>query len=360
MKIAVFEVEEWERHAFDALGAAHEIEYVDALLTQENVQRYADAEVISPFIYSTLTGDVLRHLSRLKLIATRSTGYDHIDLGYCRANGITICNVPVYGDNTVAEHVFALLLAISHKLVEAVDRTRRGDFSLQGLRGFDLRGKTLGVIGTGSIGQCVIEIAKGFRMDVVASDVRPDAALAARLGFRYADLDELLATADIVTLHVPSNEKTRNLLSHAEFAKMKDGVVLINTARGDIVDIRALAKAIGEGKVAAAGLDVLPEESAVREEAELLYSVYRKKYDLETLLVNHILLRPRRGGPSTCPCCAPSPSHRAWFWHPAVRPPPQNGAAECALAPPVTTMTPETSRPSMLGTPNTWKNAIAS
>lgn len=293
MKIVVFEVEEWERRAFEALEAEHEIEYVDDLLTQENVTTHAAADVISPFIYSNLSGDVLRRMSHLKLIATRSTGFDHIDLAYCNANGITVCNVPVYGDNTVAEHVFALLLAISHKLVEAVDRTRRGDFSLQGLRGFDLRGKTLGVIGTGSIGQCVIEIAKGFRMEVVAFDVKPSEELAARMGFRYADMDELLATADIVTLHVPSNEKTRNMLSHGEFAKMKDGVVLINTARGDIVDIRALAKAIGEGKVAAAGLDVLPEESAVREEAELLYSVYREKYDLETLLVNHILLRLR-------------------------------------------------------------------
>lgn len=293
MKIAVFEVEQWERQAFEALREAHEIEFVDAPLTRETVGRHADVEAISPFIYSTLSGEVLRRLGRLKLIATRSTGYDHVDLDYCRAHGITLCNVPVYGDNTVAEHVFALLLAISHKLVEAVDRTRRGDFSLQGLRGFDLRGKTLGVIGTGSIGQCVVEIAMGFRMEVVAFDVKPSEELAARMGFRYVDLDELLATADIVTLHVPSNDKTRNLLSHAQFAKMKDGVVLINTARGDLVDIRALAKAIGAGKVAAAGLDVLPEEAAVREEAELLYSVYRRKYDLETLLVNHILLRLR-------------------------------------------------------------------
>lgn len=293
MKIVVFEVEQWEQRAFEALGAEHAIEFVGEPLTPENAAAFADADALSPFIYSKLSGKTLRQLPRVKLIATRSTGFDHIDLAHCGAKGITVCNVPVYGDNTVAEHVFALLLALSHKLVEAVDRTRRGDFSLQGLRGFDLRGKTLGVIGTGSIGQCVIEIARGFRMEVVACDVRPDAALAARLGFRYADLDELLAVSDVVTLHVPSNEKTRNLLSHEQFAKMKDGVVLINTARGDLVDIRALAKAIGEGKVAAAGLDVLPEEAAVREEAELLYSVYRRRYDLETLLVNHILLRLR-------------------------------------------------------------------
>ncbi|OPY78634.1 MAG: D-lactate dehydrogenase [Syntrophus sp. PtaU1.Bin005] len=232
-------------------------------------------------------------MDRLKLITTRSTGFEHIDLEYCEANNIIVCNVPVYGDNTVAEHVFALLLTISHKMIAAVDRTRRGDFSLKGLQGFDLLGKTLGVIGTGSIGRCVIGIAKGFRMDVLASDVRPDQELASQMGFRYVEMDQLLTSSDIITLHVPSNEKTRNLISDQEFARMKEGVVLINTARGDVLDIKALAKAIGDGKVAAAGLDVLPEEGGIREESELLRSVYDKKHDLETMLLNHILLRLR-------------------------------------------------------------------
>ncbi len=293
MKIIVFEVEEWERRAFEQLKTEHEIEFVNELLTMDNVKQYADADIVAPFIYSDLSAGVLKHLGRVKLVATRSTGFDHIDLEYCKGNNITVCNVPVYGDNTVAEHVFGLLLAISHNLVAAVDRTRRGDFSQTGLQGFDLLGKTLGVIGTGSIGQCVIEIAKGFRMNVVACDVKQNEQLASKLGFRYVTMDELLATSDIITLHVPSNEKTRNLISGEAFAKMKDGVVLINTARGDIVDVKALVKAIADGKVAAAGLDVLPEESVIREEAELLHSVYHKKYDLETLLFNHILLRLR-------------------------------------------------------------------
>lgn len=293
MKIVVFEVEDWEREAFVSLHAEHQIEFVAGPLNRENAEAYSQAEVVSPFIHSDLSADVLRHLGRLKLIATRSTGFDHIDLEYCDANNITVCNVPVYGDNTVAEHVFALLLAISHNMIAAVDRTRRGDFSLKGLQGFDLFGKTLGVIGTGSIGRCVIEIAKGFRMEVLASDVRPDEELASRLGFRYVEMDQLLASSDIITLHVPSNENTRNLISSNEFSRMKEGVILINTSRGDVLDIKALAKAIGEGKVAAAGLDVLPEEGGIREEAELLRSVYDKKHDLETMLLNHILLRLR-------------------------------------------------------------------
>jgi len=293
MKIIAFEVEDWEREAFVSLHAEHQIEFFAGPLTPQNAEAYSDAEAVSPFIYSDLSADVLRHLGRLKLIATRSTGFDHIDLDYCDANNITVSNVPVYGDNTVAEHVFALLLAISRKMIAAVDRTRKGDFSLKGLQGFDLFGKTLGVIGTGSIGRCVIEIAKGFRMEVLASDVRPDEELASRLGFQYVEMHELLVSSDIVTLHVPSNKSTRNFISSNEFSRMKEGVILINTSRGDVLDIKALAKAIGEGKVAAAGLDVLPEEGDIREEAELLRSVYDKKHDLETMLLNHILLRLR-------------------------------------------------------------------
>jgi D-lactate dehydrogenase len=185
------------------------------------------------------------------------------------------------------------LLAISHNLVEAVDRTRRGDFSLQGLRGFDLKGKTLGVIGTGSIGRRVIQIAAGFAMQVVAYDVAEDDELAARLGFHYLPMEELLSTADILTLHVPANEHTYHLLSDHEFALLKEGAILINTSRGSIVDVRAMMLALAEGKLAAAGLDVLAEEPTIREESELIRSVYREKHDLETLLANHILLRLR-------------------------------------------------------------------
>jgi len=293
MKVVVFEVEEWERQAFDKLKGEHKFEFVEKPLSADNARRYADADIISTFIYSDLGAEVLGQFEYLKLIATRSTGFDHIDTECCGEQQVTVCNVPTYGDTTVAEHVFGLLLAISHKLVEAADRTRRGDFSLQGLRGFDLRGKTLGVIGTGNIGQCVIEIANGFGMEVLAYDVVQDEKAAERLGFRYVEMDELLSNSDIITLHVPANEKTHHLLSVEEFGEMKDGVVLINTARGSVVDIQALVRAFSEGKVAAAGLDVLPDEPAIREEAELLRSVYRKKYDLETLLSNHILLRLR-------------------------------------------------------------------
>lgn len=293
MKIIFFETEPWECEQCQILKNEHEVKMTDTRVAEDNVSQYADADIISPFIYSDLNAKILARFSNLKLIATRSAGIDHIDIGYCKEKGITVSNVPAYGDNTVAEHVFGLLLTISHKIVDAIDRTRKGDFSLKGLEGFDLCYKTLGVIGTGNIGRCVIKIAKGFSMNILAYDIKPDEEFASHLDFQYVEMDELLKKSDIITLHVPATKATHNLLSSEQFKKMKDGVIIINTARGSLIDIQALLHAIAEGKVAAAGLDVLPEEPTVREEAEILRSIYQKKHNLETLLANHVLLRMR-------------------------------------------------------------------
>jgi D-lactate dehydrogenase len=291
MKIVLFETEPREAPVFEPLKQHHDIEIVQEALRPENAARHADAEIVSTFIYSNLHRQVLERLPALKLIATRSTGFDHIDTAYCIARGIAVANVPSYGENTVAEHVFALLLAISHRLPEAMDRAQRGHFSPEGLQGFDLAGKALGVIGTGRIGQHVIRIARGFQMEVLAHDVRPEPHLPAELGFRYVELNALYAAADIVTLHVPSLPATRHMLSARTFARMKDGVVVINTARGDLIDTRAFIQALTSGKVAAAGLDVLPDEPLIREEAELICSIYCQQHDLRDLVAGHVLLR---------------------------------------------------------------------
>jgi D-lactate dehydrogenase len=293
MKIAIFEVEDWEKQAFEQFQNSHEVVYSDEPLGKQNAGDYSDADIISTFIYSDLGCEVIEQFDRLKLIATRSTGFDHIDLDECKKTDVVVSNVPSYGENTVAEHVFALLLAISHHIIPAVDRTRRGDFSQEGLQGFDLRGKTFGVIGTGDIGAATIEIARGFRMKVLAFDVKPDDELAAKLDFEYVDMDRLLGESDVISLHVPANKHTRGLLSHDEFAKMKNDVVIINTARGSIIDMEALLKAIADGKVRAAGLDVLAAEPVVREEAELLRRAFSREHNLEELLADHILMRLR-------------------------------------------------------------------
>lgn len=263
---------------------------IDAPLMAANAAQYRDAEVISTFIYSNFDREVLADFSRLRPIATRSTGYDHIDTGYCGAHGITVSNVPTYGENTVAEHVFALLLTISHRLREAMERARSSRFSPLGLEGFDLQGKTMGVIGTGNIGRHVIRIARGFAMDVVAFDIKPAPETAAVLGFRYVGLDELLAQSDVVTLHLPAHPKNARLLDTRAFERMKPSAVLINTARGSLVDARALIEALRDSRLAAADLDVLPDEPLIREEAELISSIYDSRRDVRDLIADHVLL----------------------------------------------------------------------
>jgi D-lactate dehydrogenase len=292
MKVAVFETEQWEHEACLRLAPAHEVVCRRERLDTSTAALAHDAEVVSAFVNSDLSAAVLDQLPRLRLIATRSTGYDHIDLGRCAARGMAVANVPDYGDHTVAEHAFALLLAVSRRVVAAAERTRRGDFSQEGLRGFDLHGRTLGVVGTGRIGRRAIAIGRGFGMRVLAYDPRPEPAAAETLGFRYAPLEALLTEADVVTLHVPGGTSTRHLLSDAEFARMKPGAVLVNTARGSVVDAAALVRALDSGRLAGAGLDVLPEEPLVRDEAQIFRSepvVGTER--LHALLAGHALLR---------------------------------------------------------------------
>jgi D-lactate dehydrogenase len=292
MKIVVFEVEERERTVFEK-SCPGDCTLVSDPLRLSNVADYGDAEIVSTFIYSELNAEVIASLPKLKLIATRSTGFEHINAEACRKRGIVVCNVPSYGSNTVAEHIFALLLSISHRMPEAIERAQRGHFSPIGLQGFDLDGKTFGCIGTGSIGKYVIKIAKGFGMDVEAFDAKPDMGFSVAMGFRYVSLDRLLADSDVISLHVPSMKETHHILNAAAFAKMKDGVVIINTARGGLIETKALIEALNSGKVAAAGLDVLPDEPMIREEAELINSIYAKEHDLRNLVANHVLLRMR-------------------------------------------------------------------
>ncbi|MCD6290069.1 MAG: hydroxyacid dehydrogenase [Anaerolineae bacterium] len=228
------------------------------------------SHILSVFIKEPITDEVMARLPNLRLITTRSTGYDHIDLEAADRRGITVCNVPHYGENTVAEHTFALILALSRRVHEAWVRTQRGDFSIQGLRGFDLYGKTLGVVGAGSIGLHVIRIARGFGMHVLAYDVHPNQLLADVLGFTYVSLDDLLTQSDIVTLHVPLLPSTHHLMNRERLSRLKRGAVLINTSRGGVVDTDALLWALDEGILAGAGLDVVEGEEWITEEQELL------------------------------------------------------------------------------------------
>ncbi len=290
MKIAFFEVESWEKPILSSALFSHTVMFCDGVVAPETMQSVRDVEILSIFIYSRLTQEVLSQLPKLKLIATRSTGFDHIDLGYCRNKGITVCNVPTYGVDTIAEHTFALVLALSRKLIPSIEHTRRGDFSLEGLRGINLAGKTLGIVGLGHIGIRVMELAKAFKMNVLVNSRHADPLKAKVLGIAFVDLPTLLAQSDIVSLHVPLNAQTTHLINKTNIEGMKKGSFLINTARGGVVETEAILWALERGILAGAGIDVLEEECVLKEERALLTKEFLKTCDLKTQLLNHILL----------------------------------------------------------------------
>jgi D-lactate dehydrogenase len=285
-----FDLEGWEEPLLQDALPQVELRCSPGRLEPATVEAAADAEIVSVFIHSVVSAEVIAALPRLRLIAARSTGFDHVALGVCRERGIAVANVPYYGENTVAEHTFALILALSRNLHRAYVRTARGDYSLAGLRGFDLQGKTLGVVGAGSIGLHVIRIARGFGMEVVASDLRQTRLLAEVLGFRYVELDELLATSDVISLHLPYSPAVHHLLDRDRLAKVKRGALLINTARGPLVDTEALLWALDEEILAGAGLDVFEGED-VMEREEALLTLDGAEEQLRAAMRVHLLQR---------------------------------------------------------------------
>ncbi len=259
-------------------------------LDSETAARVPDAEVLSVFIYSRVTEEVLARLPGLRLVTTRSTGYDHIDVAACTRRGIAVSNVPSYGESTVAEHAFALLFAVARKLKVANRKIHDLDFSLAGLQGFDLAGKTLGVLGAGRIGRHAIRMGRAFGMDVIAADPFEDPALAQREGFRYVSADQLFRTADVITVHAALTPGTHHLVDREALAKMKPDAVLINTGRGGLVDTEALREALHEGRLGGAGLDVFEGEELIAEEAELLHRPLTLA-QMKSLLAVHALVR---------------------------------------------------------------------
>lgn len=290
MKIVFFETENWEADYLKNKLGGFDASFVPEKLTEENIETAKNAEIVSTFIDSQLTKDVLEKLPNLKMIAPRSTGFDHIDMNFCEEKGIIVCNVPYYGENTVAEHTFALILDLSRKIHESIEQVKKEGFAIEGLRGFDLKGKTLGVVGLGRIGQHVARIAQGFEMNVLAYDAFLDKKLAKKMNFKYVSLEDLLKNSDIITLHVPLNEKTRHLINAQNINLIKRGAYLINTARGGIVGTAALVSALEKGILAGAGLDVLEEECYIKEEGQFLSEDFSKKCDVKTMLANHILM----------------------------------------------------------------------
>jgi D-lactate dehydrogenase len=289
--IAFFEITAKEKtYLKKKFNKDYELLFYKEELNKDNAGLIKNVDIISPFIYSAVDSVVLSKAAKLKLIATRSTGFNHIDIKEAEKKNIHVANVPYYGENTVAEHTFALILALSRNLHKAYVRTIRNDFTLHGLQGFDLKGRTLGVIGAGSIGVHVIKIAKGFGMKVIASDAKPNHILEELLDFKYVPLDGLLQNSDIITLHCPYNVHTHHLINMDNINKIKKGTLFINTARSGIVEPKALYYAIEKGIFSGAGLDVFEGEELLKEENQMLTKNVSVEH-LEAILKRNILLR---------------------------------------------------------------------
>lgn len=289
-KIAFFGVKSWERAIIEK-----EISQLDTFgvgifecEVQDNLEQASKYEIISTFVYSVMDKKVLDSMPNLKMIATRSTGFDHIDIDECKKRKIMVSSVPDYGSNTVAEYTFALLLAVARKIVMAKESVENGEFSPEGLTGVDIYKKTIGVIGTGKIGQNVIRIARGFGMKVLGVDRLADPLLAKKMGFKYVDLETCLRESDFLTLHVPYTPETHHLINKKNIRLMKRTSYLINTSRGPVVETEAIVWALNNKIIAGAGLDVTEEESLV-ESMSVVVSKKVSKDDLKEILSFHLL-----------------------------------------------------------------------
>ncbi len=289
-KIAFFEVESWEENYFSQIFKKQNLLFFKKELNEKNIKEVEDFEIISIFINSKIDRKLIKKFKELKAIVTRSTGYNHIDVKLCKRKKISVLNAPFYGENTVAEYVFMLILALSRKLVETVERTKKRDFSIEGLRGFDLKRKTLGIIGMGNIGSCVAKIAKGFGMNILAYNKNRDSELSKKLKFKYTSLNFLLKNSDVITLHLPLTKKTYHFINKKNIKIVKKGAYLINTSRGEIVDNSALLFALNKKILAGVGLDVLEGEGIIKEERELFLKNNIREKNLLKVMEDNILL----------------------------------------------------------------------
>ena len=291
MKIGFFGIEGWEEKIISERLSKHELFFSPDKIDERNLPEKNDFEALSIFIDSEIKEKEISHFPNLKFIATRSTGFDHIDLEATKRAGVLVSSVPGYGENTVAEFAFGLILSLARKIYPAIDQIKEsGSFSLVGLRGFELKGKTIGIVGTGRIGKQVAEIAKGFEMKILASDPYPDEEFKKRLNIEYVPLKDLLSRSEVITLHCPYNKDTHHLINKENIADIKNGALLVNTSRGAVVETEALVTALEDGTISGAGLDVLEEEGEVKDELNFLTSPHPQAESLKTVLYDHILM----------------------------------------------------------------------
>ncbi len=263
MKIAFFSSKPYDETAFREIAdGRHELLFFEERLTAKTAFLAAGSGAACIFVNDAATAESIRALAAggTRILALRSAGYNHVDLAAAKECGMTVARVPAYSPHAVAEHAVALMLALNRRIHRAYNRVREGNFALDGLMGFDLHGKTAGIVGTGQIGAIVARILRGFGCHVLCFDLAPHPDCVAA-GARYCDLPTLFSESDIVTLHCPLNAKTRYLIGEETLSGMKDGVMIINTSRGGLIDTRAAIRALKTGRIGFLGLDVYEEES---------------------------------------------------------------------------------------------------
>lgn len=265
MRIAFFSARPYEREFFDAANdGEHELRYFEPRLTESTAALAQDCDAACLFVNDDGRAVVLRRLTEagVRVLILRSAGYNHIDLGAAAAIGLTVSHVPAYSPHAVAEHALALILTLNRKTHRAYNRVREGNFALDGLMGFDLHGRTVGVIGAGKIGSVVVRIMRGLGCRIMVYDPYPSPELDSE-HVTLAGLKDVLAASEIVSLHCPLTADTRHMLDAAAFARMREGVMLINTSRGGLIDTRAAIQALKTGRLGALGIDVYEEETGL-------------------------------------------------------------------------------------------------
>jgi D-lactate dehydrogenase len=264
MRIAVYSTKPYDRRFLDAANArgTHQLAYLEPRLSADTVAAAAGAPAVCIFVNDEASAAVLEALEArgLRLVALRCAGFNNVDLAAAQRLGITVCRVPEYSPHAVAEHTLALILALNRKTHRAYARVREGNFALDGLLGFDIHGKTVGVVGTGRIGATFLRVISGLGCTLLAHDPQPNPECLA-MGVRYVTVAELLAASDIISLHCPLTPATRHLIDGAAVRRLKRGAMLINTSRGAVVDTPALIEGLKTGAIGSLGLDVYEEEA---------------------------------------------------------------------------------------------------
>lgn len=266
MRVAVLSTRPYDIRFLTAANAQtrHKLAFLEARLSADTVELLAGFDAVCTFVNDSLDRRVLEaaRARGVRLVAQRAAGFNNIDLCAARDLGIAVARVPEYSPHAVAEHTLALMLTLNRKVHRAYNRVREGNFALEGLMGFDMCGKTAGVVGTGAIGRIVARQLHGLGCAVLAVDPRPDPGLSA-LGVRYVSMNELLAACDLVTLHCPLTPATRHLIDRGAIQRMKPGVMIVNTSRGAVIDTRAVIAGLKSGAIGHLGIDVYEEEAGL-------------------------------------------------------------------------------------------------